>query len=95
MDQIVSDLKRLDRAGRFEISQGLGQIFLEVAELLGLAAAELMQVSHAQRVGLGVARVETVQPQRQGLATQALTLLPVDLGPARRAEELGQLGIDL
>ena len=45
-----------------ELPQRLGQIFLEVAELLGLAAAELVQVGHGQRVRRGVAGIEAVQP---------------------------------
>ena len=72
MDELVSDLKRLDPAGRFEIPQRLEKIFLEVAELLGPAAAELVQIGHAQRVGRGVAGIKAVQPQRQGLAPQPL-----------------------
>ena len=95
VDELVPDRKRLDRAGRFEIPECLGQILLEFPHLLGLAAAELVQVGHAQRVGRGVAGIKAVQPQRQGLATQTLALLPVDLRPLRRAVEGRQLGVDL
>ena len=68
MDEIVSDLKCLDPANGFESPQGLDQILLELPHLLGLAAAELVQILDPQRVGRGVAGVEAVQPQRQRLA---------------------------
>lgn len=70
------DLKRLNRAEGFEIPQRLGQILLELPELLGLTAAELVQVGYGQRVGGGVARVEAVQPQRQGLTAEQLCVGP-------------------
>ena len=93
--QVVSDLKRLDRADRFEIPQRLGQILLEFPELLGLAAAELVQILDTQRVRRGVRGIEAMQPQCQGLGSQLLALLPVNLRPAGRAEERCKLGIDL
>ena len=95
VNQVVPDLKRLDRASRFEIPQRLGQIFLEVSKLFCLAAAEFVQILDTQGVGRGVAGVEAVQPQRQGLAAQPLALFPVDLRPARHAEERRELGVDL
>ena len=60
MDEIVPDLKRLDRADGFEILERLGQILFESPQPLGLAAADLMQVGHAQRVRLGMAGIEAV-----------------------------------
>ena len=42
VNQVVPDLKRLDRASRFEIPERLGQIFLEVSKLFCLAAAEFV-----------------------------------------------------
>ena len=95
VDQIVPDLKPLDRADGFEIPQRLAQILLEVSKLFCSAPAELVQVGYAQRVGRGVGGVEAVQPQRQGLATQPLALLPVDLRPLGAAEERRELGVNL
>ena len=62
VDELVPDLERPDRADRFEIPECLGQILLEFPELLGPAAAELVQVGHTQRVGRGVGGIEAVQP---------------------------------
>jgi len=42
--QVVPNLKASDRANGLEIPQRLGQILLEFPQLLGLAAAELMQI---------------------------------------------------
>ena len=69
MDEIVSDLEAPDRADRFEIPQRPDQAFFESSHPLGLATAELVQVGHAQRVGCSVAGIESMQPQRQRLAT--------------------------
>ena len=62
MNQVISDLKAPYRAGRFEIPERLGQIFLKIAKLFCSAAAELMQILDRQRMGRGMARVEAVQP---------------------------------
>ena len=68
MDELVPDLKRLERPHGDKLLKRLGQILLELPHLLGLAAAELVQILDPQRVGRGVAGIEAVQPQRQGLA---------------------------
>ena len=69
---VVPDLKRLDRAGGFEIPQRLGQIFFELPQPFGLTAAALVQGGYGQRVGGGGGGVEAVQPQRQRLASEGL-----------------------
>ena len=67
--QVAYDLKCLNRADGFEIPQRLGQIFFELPQPFGLAAAELVQILDRQCMGRGVGGVEAVQPQRQRLAT--------------------------
>ena len=62
MDELVSDLKRLDRTHGFEIPQRPDEIFFELPQPLGPATAELVQVGHGQRVGRGVAGIKAVQP---------------------------------
>ena len=62
VDQVVPNLKRLDRAEGFEIPQRLGQIFFELPQPFGLAAAELVQVGDGQWVGCSVAIANLFEP---------------------------------
>ena len=84
VDQIAPNFKAPDRANSLEVAEGLGQILLEFPQLLGLATAEPVQILD-RHPGLGVARVEAVQPERQRLTAEGLALLPVDLRPVGAA----------
>ena len=92
--QVVSNLKVPDRANSLEVAEGLGQIFFELPQPLGLTTAEPVQVLDRHPIGLGVARVEAVQPQRQGLTAEGLALRPVDLRPVGAAVEACELGVN-
>ena len=67
MDELVPDLKRLDRTHGSKLLKRLGQILLEFPHLLGPATAEFVQVGHSQRVGRGVAGIKPCSHNARGL----------------------------